>query len=180
MDAKTYVNSLNKSVNNRSQDIHGELYVGKGRQIAKTLIPTALAALIIGTAGYIGDKYNKIENIDATIDRQINDDDIFILDQERLSAIVESYNLSNEEKGDRLEEAKIAVKNKEPDSNIVNFNGRDIEIDRSIVEDLMKQTEDNLFYLNEETAEAIVVVSTDVYLNAQHDLKVEKNNASVR
>jgi len=180
MDAKTYLNSLNKSVNDKSQDIHGELYVGKSKQIARTLIPTAVAALIIGISGYIADKYNKIDNINATIEREINDDDSFVLDQMRMEKIVESYDLSSKDLYEKYKEAINIIKNKEDDSNIVNFDGRDIEIDQEIVKDLVDQTADNLFYLNDDTAQAVVLVSTDVYLDAQHDLEVEKNNASVR
>ena len=184
MDTRNYVNSIKKSIqdknNSKRKEIKGELYPLNGPQKAALLGTTLLGFTIIGVAGYMGDKYNKIDNINATINREINDDDNFVLDQERLSTIVESYDLSSKDLYNEYKEAKLALKNKDADSNIVNFNGRDIEIDRSIVEDLMKQTEDNLFYLNEEAAEAIVVVSTDVYLDAQHDLKVEENNASVR
>jgi len=180
MDAKSYVNSLNKSVNDKRQDIHGELYVGRGRQIAKTLIPTAVAALIIGISGYMANKHSLAEDVRATIDREINDDDNFVLDQVRLSEMKEERNYKTEDLYQLYKEAGQAIDNNEDGSKIVHFRDKDIEIDQTLVNYLLMENEDGLFSISDKKAEALALSGQFLYDELENDLNYEKNNASVR
>ena len=178
---RTYNRMLEKSVqdknNSKEQEIHGETYARDKYKKVLYALPIVASATILGIAGHMLSKYSKIDDIKATIDREINDDDNFVLDQVRLSEMVEAKDYSTDELYESYKDAKKAVKNKEDGSNIVHFHDKDIEIDQSLVDMLLAENKDSLFSRSDVDAEAITLAGMDLYYELEHELTVEKNNA---
>ena len=181
IDAKSFLRMHDKSIqdknNSKNQEIHGELYVNSGLEKIKYVVPIIVAGAIIGVAGHMASKHSMAEDIKATIDREINDDDNFVLDQVRLSEMAASKNYTTNELYDSYKDAKQAIKNKEEGSNIVHFHDKDIEIDPTLVDLLLAENKDGFFSRSDITAEALTLAGMDLYYDLEHELTVEKNNA---
>ena len=184
MDARTYIKSLNKSVqdknNSKNKKIAGELYPGNGKEKAMLIGATMIGLAIIGVAGYMASKHSLAEDINATIDREINDEDNFILDQVRLAEKKEAMNYSVDDLYNSYKEAYQAIDNKEEGTNIVHFRDKDIEIDQTLVDYLLMENKDGFFSRSDKTAEALAVAGQYYFRELEQEYKQEQNNTGVR
>ena len=178
VDAKTYrmqMKSIQDKNNSKNQKIAGELYVKGGFEKVKYALPIVVAGAIIGIAGHMTNKLGRADDLKAAINYEINDDENSVLEQVRLAEIFEEQGYTTDQLYETYKEAQQAIKEKEADSNIVNINGTDIEIDKDMVQILLSQNKDNALSYNQSQAEALTVAAEYVVIGLEDTLKQENN-----